>query len=1094
MLNFVDLVNYKSDKNDNESFKESILINFIFTVAIFLFFYALNNVFIQHKYGFWFMAISSIAEFVLIGLFIKKRIPYDYTVNIGILLGTISLISDIFYTNGIASPTLPWIITAPIVSFLLLEKSLSTRFWIVVSLLTILFFGIINMYGIILENKINQNYFAVYHLTSYIGLVIMLVIIANIFEKKKNRIFNELQQKQTQLQNSETRFRTMFEKAPLGIGLTNSITGVISEMNPRYEEIVGRNESELKQSNWMSITHPDDVQEDLDNMALMNAGEIQGFKIEKRYIKPDGSIIWVDVAITPIITDDKNNPYHLCMIEDITDKRQAEIIVRNRELLIQQNVLMELSLIPTKMEFEEKIKTILIKAAESLHCEYTSFWSVDDNEITTKYFYKLSTNSFIEGNTYSKNECPIFFREMEKNQNIVVNNVFDHFAITEFEMYFKKHNIVSLLDIPLRKGNEIIGVFSFEHTGNIRNWTRSEEVFSRSISDFIILAYESEELKQAKEKLKINEERWKFAIQGSNDGLWDWNVETSEVYRSPRWYEMLGFETSEINNNVEEWLNRIHPNDIEQVNIKLKEHFSNNNISYATEHRVLCKDGNYKWVLDRGKIIERNSEGKPLRIVGTTTDITKRKKAEEELLQSEGKLQAIFKGSNDAILLLTEKGFFDCNPKALEMFGMKDKQELFNVHPSEVSPEFQLDNQSSISKADEMIQIALKKGVNRFEWMHKRKNGAVFPAEVLLSAFEYGGEIVIQSTVQDITERKKAEETIKQNEEKYRSLIENSPEIILIVNKDEKVEFSNFANTRYDANEIIGHDLYEFVFQQHHEMIREAHRKVFDGEKSQSYETEGTNISGDRVWYLTHVGPKYFNNEVVGLVLFIKNITDRKVAEEKIKQSLHEKEVLLKEVHHRVKNNLQIISSILNLQSSTISDKQTLDLLKNSQDRIRSMSLIHELLYQTKDFSTINFLEYIRSISTNLFQSYNQNKNIDLVLELQPVALDLDLAIPCGLIINELITNSLKYAFEFTGYGEVKIVLSQLEDEVLITIEDNGKGFPTTIDFRDTESLGMQLVVNLVDQIDGEIKLESVSGTKYEIRFKNVLTGAERLN
>jgi PAS domain S-box-containing protein len=508
----------------------------------------------------------------------------------------------------------------------------------------------------------------------------------------------------------------------------------------------------------------------------------------------------------------------------------------------------------------------------------------------------------------------------------------------------------------------------------------------------------------------------------------------------------------------------------------------------------MCKDGTYKWILDRGKIIERDDEGKPLRIVGTTTDITKRKKAEQELLQSEGKLQAIFKGSNDAIILLTENGFFDCNPKALEMFDIQDKEELIKLHPHNISPEFQLDGQKSDKKADEMIQIALKKGVNRFEWIHKRKNEEIFPAEVLLSAFEYGGEMVIQATVQDITERKKAEEAIIQNEEKYRSLIENSPEIILIVNKDEKVEFSNFANTRYDAQEIIGHDLYEFVFDQHHEMIREAHRKVFEGEKSQSYETQGTNIDGERVWYLTHVGPKYFNNEVVGLVLFIKNITDRKLAEEKIKQSLHEKEVLLKEVHHRVKNNLQIISSILNLQSSTISDKYILDLLKNSQDRIRSMSLIHELLYQTKDFSTINFLEYIRSISTNLFQSYNQNQNIDLVLELQPVALDLDLAIPCGLIINELITNSLKYAFEITGSGEVKIILSQSDDEVKLIIEDNGKGFPSTIDFRDTESLGMQLVVSLVDQIDGEIKLESDSGTKYELRFKNVLTGAERLS
>ena len=210
---------------------------------------------------------------------------------------------------------------------------------------------------------------------------------------------------------------------------------------------------------------------------------------------------------------------------------------------------------------------------------------------------------------------------------------------------------------------------------------------------------------------------------------------------------------------------------------------------------------------------------------------------------------------------------------------------------------------------------------------------------------------------------------------------------------------------------------------------------------------------------------------------------------------MHEKEVLLKEVHHRVKNNLQIISSILNLQSATITDQNTLDLLKNSQNRIRSMSLIHELLYQTKDFSTINFSEYIVSISTNLFQSYNQNKNTKLTLDLDPLFLDLDIAIPCGLIINELVTNSLKYSFDNNQTnGEVKIQLSQKEDDVLLKIEDNGKGFPNDIDFRDTESLGMQLVVSLIDQIDGEIILENTSGAKYELRFKNVSRVSERLN
>jgi two-component sensor histidine kinase len=192
----------------------------------------------------------------------------------------------------------------------------------------------------------------------------------------------------------------------------------------------------------------------------------------------------------------------------------------------------------------------------------------------------------------------------------------------------------------------------------------------------------------------------------------------------------------------------------------------------------------------------------------------------------------------------------------------------------------------------------------------------------------------------------------------------------------------------------------------------------------------------------------------------------------------------LKEVHHRVKNNLQIISSILNLQSSTVTEQKTLDLLKNSQDRIRSMSLIHELLYQTKDFSTINFSEYIRSIVTNLYQSYTENKKLMMNIDVDSIFLDLDHAIPCGLIINELITNSLKYGFDRDQEGEIAIKLIQVEHLVHLIIRDNGRGIPDHIDFRNTESLGMQLVVSLVDQIDGEITLESSNGACYVIKFK----------
>jgi two-component sensor histidine kinase len=147
------------------------------------------------------------------------------------------------------------------------------------------------------------------------------------------------------------------------------------------------------------------------------------------------------------------------------------------------------------------------------------------------------------------------------------------------------------------------------------------------------------------------------------------------------------------------------------------------------------------------------------------------------------------------------------------------------------------------------------------------------------------------------------------------------------------------------------------------------------------------------------------------------------------------------------------------------------------------MSLIHELLYQTKDFSTIQFSEYIKSIATNLFHSYNQNRNIVLEQDLDDIKLDLDMAIPCGLIVNELITNALKYAFDEKEEGVVKIGLKQESELIKLSISDDGKGFPENINFRETSSLGMQLVISLVEQIDGEILLNSEKGTQYTITF-----------
>jgi len=213
-------------------------------------------------------------------------------------------------------------------------------------------------------------------------------------------------------------------------------------------------------------------------------------------------------------------------------------------------------------------------------------------------------------------------------------------------------------------------------------------------------------------------------------------------------------------------------------------------------------------------------------------------------------------------------------------------------------------------------------------------------------------------------------------------------------------------------------------------------------------------------------------------------VNERKKVEGKIKASLKEKEVLLKEIHHRVKNNMQLISSILNLQSRHIKNKHALEMFEDSQNRIKSMALVHEKLYESEDLANIDFAEYVHSITHYLFGLHEIRPRIRSNVDIKDVLLDVNTAIPCALIINELVSNSLKYAFPEGIEGEICIQLSSDKDgKVTLIVEDNGIGFPKDLDFRKTESLGMQLIIMLVEQLEGTVELDKSKGTSFTITF-----------
>lgn len=905
--------------------------------------------------------------------------------------------------------------------------------------------------------------------------------------------------KEKQLKQSEENYKNLIENSPYGIII--HIEGKIVFVNKKAADIVGIEDIRKHKikDDILDYLLPEFVVQGLERREILIKGNEVPF-IEVKIKSPiTGKIIDAQTRSTSI--EFQNQKATQVVFQDISAQKQLAKERLKSQIAEESNKLL-------KKEIDEKIK-------------------IEQELLQNQNYTKNLISSSLDVICASDNEGKI--KEFNKAAEIT-------FGYTKEEMENQNANVIYANLKDFNKISKQLNESGF-FAGEVLNKRKNGDVFTSFLSASVLYGKNGEtlgtmgvsrditDIKLAELELIESEERYRDLFENASDLIQSINTNGEIVFVNNAWKNTLGYKDKDLKGKkIFDFLHLDGKDHCESFFKKLL--LSKTNTPINTTIDLQHKNGD-KIIVEGSVGCKFNSSGKIVSTRGIFRNVTEdhwnkirqevynniskiisEKTISEEIYESIRLELGKVMNTDVFVISFTVKNQAIVFPYSYD----KDRGGRIFIQKREqgngINEFFLKQKKSAILKQNDIIKlveqekIAIKGNVCKtFVGVPLKVDNNVVGVLSVQSDYnenEYNNKTLeildfISGAVALTIQKKHDEQMLFEQTSKLKSIIESSSHLFWTYDKYAGLTSfnQNYSDAVYDLYgsrpQIISGEFNRVNEVSIQPFWDKKYDEAFKGKKVE-FITERINKKGNRIIREVFLNPIFDENNMVALVSGIAHdITDKQIAEENLISSLKEKEVLLKEVHHRVKNNLQVISSILSLQSSYIEDQKIITVLRESQDRIKTMSIIHESLYQANDFSKINFSQYIVSLSKNLVHSYGiLDSFVETVFEIDEVSLSLDLSIPCGLIINELVSNALKYAFKGKKKGKITISLLLKNEVVIVKVSDNGVGMPKDININETNTLGLQLVTTLVEQIDGELKIDINKGTTFTITFKQI--------